>query len=91
MLTVNFFQLLTHDPFRDRCITTVLRSTIYTHVCIQCMHVHTETDKGIPTWTLCQKNQGTLETKQKRVAVDDRTFQRTLSHERTPLQNSIDE
>jgi hypothetical protein len=51
------------------------------------IHNRIQTGKGIPTRTLCQKNQGTVKTKQKPVTVGDRT----LSPERTPLQNGIDE
>jgi hypothetical protein len=36
-----------------------------------------------------QKNEGAVETKQKPVAMDDRTIHGTLSPERTPLQNGI--
>jgi hypothetical protein len=46
--------------------------------------------KGIPTRTICQKDQGTLKTKQRPVAVGDRTTNGTLSPERTPVQNGID-
>jgi hypothetical protein len=49
----------------------------------------TQTGKGIPTRTLCQKNEGTDETKQKPVAMGDRTTDGTLSPERTPFQNGI--
>jgi hypothetical protein len=49
----------------------------------------TETGKGIHTRTCCQKNQGTVETKQQPVAVGDRTTHSTLSPERTPLQSGI--
>jgi hypothetical protein len=45
----------------------------------------TQTRKGFPTRTICQKNQGTVKTKQKPVTVGDRT----LSPERTPFQNEI--
>jgi hypothetical protein len=38
---------------------------------------------------LYQKNQGTAKTKQKPVTVHDRSIYRTLSPERTPLQNGI--
>jgi hypothetical protein len=50
-----------------------------------------QTGKGIPTRTLCQKNQGTVKIKQKPVMMGDRTTHRTLSLERTPLQNGINE
>jgi hypothetical protein len=45
----------------------------------------------IPTRTLCQKNQGIVKSKQKPVMMGDRITHRTLSPERTPLQNGIDE
>jgi hypothetical protein len=47
----------------------------------------TQTGKGIPTRTLCQKDQGTVETKQKPVAMGDRTTHGTP--ERTSFQNGI--
>jgi hypothetical protein len=56
------------------------------------LHTHYHpgpTGKGIPTWTLCQKNEGTVETKQKPVAMGDWTTYGTLSPERTPFQNGI--
>jgi hypothetical protein len=51
----------------------------------------TQAGKGIPTRTLCQKNQGTVNIKQKPVKMGDRTTLRALSPERTPLQNGINE
>jgi hypothetical protein len=51
----------------------------------------TQTGKGIPTRTLCQKNQGTVKIKQKPVTMGDRTIHRTLSPERTPFQNGTNE
>jgi hypothetical protein len=50
----------------------------------------TQTGNGISTRILCQKNYGIIEIKQKPVAVGDMTIYRTLSSERTPLQNGID-
>jgi hypothetical protein len=50
----------------------------------------TQRGKGILTRTLCQKNQGTVKSKQMPVTVGDRTAYRTLSSERTPLQSEID-
>jgi hypothetical protein len=40
---------------------------------------------------LCQMNQGTVKIKQKPLTMGDRTTYRTLSPERTPLQNGINE
>jgi hypothetical protein len=51
----------------------------------------TQIGKGIPTRSFCQKNQRTVQTKQKPVKVGGRTTYRTLSPESTPLQNGIDE
>jgi hypothetical protein len=52
----------------------------------------TQTGRRIPTKILCQKNQGTVRTKQKPgVTVGDRTTYRTLSPERTPFRNGTDE
>jgi hypothetical protein len=48
-----------------------------------------QTGKGIPTRSLCQKNQGSVKIKQKPVKVGDRTTHGTLSHERTPFQSGI--
>jgi hypothetical protein len=39
----------------------------------------TQTRKGIPTRTLCQKNQGTVKIKQKLVTMGDRTTHRAPS------------
>jgi hypothetical protein len=50
----------------------------------------TQTGKGNATRTLCQKNQGTFETNQEPVMVDDRTTYGALSLERTPLQDGTD-
>jgi hypothetical protein len=52
--------------------------------------LRTQTGKGIPTRILCQKNQGAVKIKQKPVTMW-RTTHRTLSPERTPLQNGINE
>jgi hypothetical protein len=53
-----------------------------------------QTDKRIlnrpHTRTLCQNNQGTVEFQPKPVTADDRTTYRTLSPERTSLQNGTD-
>jgi hypothetical protein len=38
-----------------------------------------QTAKGIPTMTLCQKNQGIVKTKQKPITMGDKTTHRTLS------------
>jgi hypothetical protein len=46
------------------------------------------TGKGIPSRTLCQKNQGAVKL-DKSVKVGDRTTNRTLSPETTPFQNGI--
>jgi hypothetical protein len=51
----------------------------------------TQTGEGIPTRILCQKNEGTVKIKQKPVRMGNRTTHRTLSPERTPLQNEINE
>jgi hypothetical protein len=40
---------------------------------------------------LCQKNQGTVKIKQNPVTMGNMTTHRTLSPERTPLQNGINE
>jgi hypothetical protein len=48
-----------------------------------------QTCKAFSTRTLCQKNQGTVKTKQKLVTMGDRTTYRTLSPERTPFQHGI--
>jgi hypothetical protein len=43
----------------------------------------------MPAFIICQKNQGTVKSKQKPVTMCDRTTHRTLSPERTPLQMEL--
>jgi hypothetical protein len=49
-----------------------------------------QTGIGTPTSTVCQRDQGTIKTKQKPVTVGDRTTYWIPSPERAPLRNGID-
>jgi hypothetical protein len=99
-----YFQIgLTRTILRNillfHCLFRVSLSGLLTFVFLQCLYCNSllgslltsalQTDKGIPTRTLCQNNQGTVKIEQKPVAMGDRTTHRILSPERTPFQNGI--
>jgi hypothetical protein len=54
------------------------------------IHNWTQTGKGTYPWVLCQKNEGSVEVKQRPIKMGDRTIYRTLSPKRTPFQTGID-
>jgi ribonuclease HI len=49
-----------------------------------------DSGKGTYTRTLCQKNEGSVEVKQRPIKMGGRTIYRTLSPKRTPFQTGID-
>jgi hypothetical protein len=49
------------------------------------IHNWTQTDKGTYIRALCQKNEGSVEVKQRPIKMDGRTIRRTLSPKRTLL------
>jgi hypothetical protein len=53
-------------------------------------HNWTQTGKGTYTRSLCLKNEGSVEAKQRRIKMGDRTIYRTLSPKRTPFQTGTD-
>jgi hypothetical protein len=54
------------------------------------IHKWTQTGRGTYITTLCQKNKGSVEIKQRPIKMDRRAVQRTLSFKRTPFQIGID-
>jgi hypothetical protein len=54
------------------------------------IHNWTQTGKGTYIRTLCQKNKGSVEIKQRTIKMDSRTIYRTLSSKRTSFQTGID-
>jgi hypothetical protein len=54
------------------------------------IHNWTQTGKGTYTRALCQKNEGSVEIKQRPIKMGGMTIYRTLSHKMTPFQTGID-
>jgi hypothetical protein len=54
------------------------------------IHNWTQTGKGAYIWALCQKNEVSVEIKQRPVKMGGRTTYWTLPPKRTPFQNGID-
>jgi hypothetical protein len=51
---------------------------------------YNSTGKGTYTRALCQKNEGSVEIKQRPIKMEGRTIYRTLSPKRRPFQIAID-
>jgi hypothetical protein len=54
------------------------------------IHNWTQTGEGTYTRALCQKNEGSVEIKQRPIKMSGRTLYRTLSPKRAPVQIGID-
>jgi hypothetical protein len=54
------------------------------------IHNWTQTGKGTYASALCQKNEGSVEIKQRSIKMGGRTIYRTPSPKRTPFQTGID-
>jgi hypothetical protein len=54
------------------------------------IHNWTQTGEGTYIRTLCQKNKGSVEIKQRPIKMDRRTIYRTQSSEGIPIQTGID-
>jgi hypothetical protein len=54
------------------------------------IHSWTQTGKVTYIWGLCQKNEGSVEIKQRPVKMDGGTIYWTMPSKRTPFQNGVD-
>jgi hypothetical protein len=54
------------------------------------IHNWTQTGKGTYIWALCQKNEGSVEIKQRPIKMGVMTAYWTLPPKRTPFQNGVD-
>jgi hypothetical protein len=54
------------------------------------IHNWTQTGKGTYNRALCQKNEGSVEVKQRQIKMGGRTIYRTLSPKRAPFQTMIE-